>query len=369
MLLERDRKPVVLTLIGAFWPGSDSSGPNLSFKAMAEALHDEYDFRQISRDRPFGASQPVVESGSWIDHGYAHARYCAPGRLGAAGLVGILSETPHDLLLLNGFFDRDFTIPALVLRKLGRVPERPTIVSPRGEFSQGALGLKSGRKTVYKELTRRGGLLSDVWLHATSEAELQDIKRGFPWAKGYLVAPNVRTLIDPAPGHGKPHDTCRLAFVGRISPIKNVHLALAALAGVEARVDFEIYGPAQDVAYWRECERMIASLPGNITVRYQGEIGNDAVPAALAHCDLLFLPSRSENFGHAIFEALSCGVPVLIGNATPWQNLEADAAGWELPLDDPRAFASVIDRFAAMDAAARASLRAGARARGALGSR
>src|SRR5262249_5143117 len=62
-------------------------------------------------------------------------------------------------------------------------------------------------------------------------------------------------------------------------------------------------------------------------------------------------------------EALSCSVPVLIGNATPWRNLESDAVGWDLPLDDPGAFALAIDRFATMDETARTRLRVGARAR------
>jgi glycosyltransferase involved in cell wall biosynthesis len=45
------------------------------------------------------------------------------------------------------------------------------------------------------------------------------------------------------------------------------------------------------------------------------------------------LPSKGESFGHAIFEALSLGCPVLISNQTPWNNLLAQNAGIDLPLD------------------------------------
>ncbi|MGO8777972.1 MAG: hypothetical protein ACLQKK_03500, partial [Rhodomicrobium sp.] len=59
----RTSRPVVLDLIGAFWPGSDSSGPNLSFRALAEALAADFKFLQVSRDRPFSARAPIAESG------------------------------------------------------------------------------------------------------------------------------------------------------------------------------------------------------------------------------------------------------------------------------------------------------------------
>jgi glycosyltransferase involved in cell wall biosynthesis len=77
---------------------------------------------------------------------------------------------------------------------------------------------------------------------------------------------------------------------------------------------------------------------------------------------MLFLPTTGENFGHAIFEALSCAVPVLISDTTPWRGLAAIRAGWDLPLQDPTAFAAVIDAYLAMSEAERWQLQRGARA-------
>lgn len=362
---EPTRKPTVLTLIGAYWPANGASGPNLSIKGMVEALSDEFAFLRVSRDRPIGQRAALVESGRWLDGPVGAVHYCspAPGRLGAKGLADILRSARYDLLLLNGFHDREFTIPALLMRRFGLAPARPTILSPRGEFSRAARGIKSSRKSAYGALARQLRLLEDVWLHATSAEELEHIRRRFPFAKGYLVAPNVRPLIAPPACIATAGGVCRLLFLGRIAPVKNLDLALKALAQVKVDVAFDIYGPKEDGRYWTECEQLIAKLPGNVVARHAGEIANEAVPATLAHHDLLFLPSRSENFGHAIFEALSCGVPALIGDATPWRGLERDAAGWDLPLGDPCAFAQRIESFAAMDATARTRLRAGARAR------
>jgi glycosyltransferase involved in cell wall biosynthesis len=82
----------------------------------------------------------------------------------------------------------------------------------------------------------------------------------------------------------------------------------------------------------------------------------------MARQELMFMPSRSENFGHAIFEALCAGTPVLIGDRTPWQDLEAAKAGFDIPLPNPAALAAAIDRLAAMSPADYAQWRAGARA-------
>jgi glycosyltransferase involved in cell wall biosynthesis len=68
----------------------------------------------------------------------------------------------------------------------------------------------------------------------------------------------------------------------------------------------------------------------------------------LASAHALLLPSEGENFGHAIVEAFANGRPVLISKNTPWKNLAAQRAGWDVSHTDlPLALAEL----AAMDQA------------------
>lgn len=354
-------RPVILILIGAFWPGNDSSGPNLSIRALCEGLADRFDFRIVARDRPFGATAALVDNDRWHSLGYAKVHYLPVGRFGAHGLGQLLRDTPHDLLVLNGFFDREFTLPALLSRRLGGGGHAPVMLSPRGEFTGGALALNGGMKALFRRMAALTGLHRKVYFHATSEAEAGDIHAAMP---GYPVSQvsNFRPLF-ALPPHAvrDENDALRIAFLGRISPVKGLDIALKALAAAAVPTAFDIYGPIADAGYWAECESIIAALPPQVAVVHQGEIANDAVAAMLASHDALLLPSLSENFGHAIFESLASGTPVLIGDQTPWRNLAIAKAGFDCPVNDVAALAAAIRHLAELSPAEMVQWRRGAR--------
>lgn len=355
-------KPIVLALVG--WPRSEASGPVRSLLELADSVQGELQFKIIAGERGFFTNRSVSK---WERYGSIERCWCPIGLRGPNGLIGHLRKTPHHILWLNGFFDRGLTIPALLARKLGRIPRRPAILSVQGEFADSALALKRVRKNLFLSLARRLSLHRDVWLHASGPKEADDINRVYPHARGTVVSPIVHRLPDsmplPAPGFGPDRGMLRVVFLARIARIKNLGYALDVLGQVKSRVSFDIIGPVQERQYWRDCLEKITQLPSNVAVIQKGEIPHDIVSAILPSYDLMLLPTQGENFGHAIFEALSCSVPVLISDKTPWVGLERDFAGWDLPLDNPERFARVIDTVASMDDVQRARLRVQARAR------
>lgn len=358
-------RPIVLFANGCFWPGNDASGPNQSVRNLCNDLKGDFDFRILARDRGFDVdpAAPSTAPEGWTDQGFAQVMWLRPGRIGLHGALETLRTTPHDLLVLNGFFDRELTMPALLARRAGLIPRRATILSPRGEFGAGALSLKGGRKRAWIAATKALGLLRDVTLHATSAEERDQILEGITWARGSAVAGNIAAWIEPPAHRPAPSGApLRIAFVGRISPKKNLDFAIAALALTRAPCRLQVIGPIEDKAHWENISRLIAELPRHVEVCSIGAVAVSEIPDLLAGQDLFFLPTRDENFGHAIFEALCCGLPCLISDQTPWRELEALEAGYDLPLGDPALFALAIDRFAALDEDARNRLRLGARA-------
>lgn len=349
-------RPRILTLLGCYWPGNEATGPNQSFAAFAAGLSSAFDIRVVARDGTGMAPQ------GWQDGPLVPLMQLSIGRISARGLLPLLRNTPYDLLLLNGFHDREFTIPALVWRKLGLIPQKPTILSPRGEFASGALSLEARKKRAYLTAVRLARLTNDIWLHATADHERTDIEATGLSCRGILQAPNARLLPDlPEIATRTGTGPLRVVFLGRVSPVKNLEFAISVLARVSIPVSFEIYGPIVDREYWDRLKTRIAQLPDHVSVTAHGVLPHDQVAETMARQELFFLPTLGENFGHSINEALSAGLPVLISDTTPWRGLQIAGAGWDLPLARPDLFVKVIDEMATASVQQRQAMRVSAR--------
>lgn len=349
-------KPCILCVLATYWPGNEATGPVQSLRAFAAAMRKDFDIRIVASDGPGAAPS------GWKSNDIVPCVQLPKGRIGPRGLIHLLRDTPHDLLMLNSFHDPQFVIPILIWRKLGLIPRKPTILSPRGEFAQGALSLKAPKKRIYRRSVRVAGLTRDIWLHATADHERRDIEAtGLP-CRGILQAPNVRLLpnlpkASPPAGPGP----LQIAFLGRISPVKNLEFALDVLARVSAPVAFNIFGPKVDMTYWHGLQTRIAQLPDHIAVIVHGALPHEQVASTMAAHDLFFLPTLGENFGHAINEALCAGLPALIADTTPWSGLQAAGAGWDLPLARPDLFAEAIEEMAQASVRQRKAIRTSAR--------
>lgn len=315
-------------------------------------LGDEFDFRIVTADRDAFDTEPYdrVAINTWNTVGRAKVFYASPSMQSLNCLARLMRETPHHLFYLNSFFDPVFTVRPLLARVLGLAPKLPTIIAPRGEFSQGALKLKAWKKHLYFWISKIGGLYLDLRWQASSEHEVEDIRRALgKTAKIIVIAPDLPTTVHVGLGEGvalSGGGPLRVVFLSRITPIKNLDFVLRVLMRVSAPVELSIYGVIEDDTHWRRCKDLIKALPEHVAVRYYGAIGHDQVADVLSKHHLFFLPTRGENYGHAIHEALSAGLPVLISDQTPWKDLEARGVGWDLPLTAPEAFVAAIQEQA-----------------------
>lgn len=335
---------------------------------MVEHLGDELDFRIVASDRDSFETKPYpgVKINSWNTVGKAYVYYATHSSMGLRKIYDLIRKTPHDILYLNSFFTPRFTMRPLIARRLGLIPERPVVIAPRGEFSKGALDLKSLKKQTYIRLAKLVGLYRGLTWQASSEFELYDIKRimGIP-SQCIHVAPDLaagmKQTDDSSRLFEEANRPLRVVFLSRISPMKNLDFALKVLQQLSVAVEFNIYGIVDDESYWQRCRELMLRLPSQVTAKYHGVIEHGTVAHVLASHDLFFLPTRGENYGHAIFEALAAGVPPLISDQTPWQDFDQTGVGWVRPLGSMHAFKEVIELFAVTDVSGRMSRRAQAK--------
>jgi glycosyltransferase involved in cell wall biosynthesis len=356
----RKNRPIILAFTRYYLPGFRAGGPVRSIANLVERLGDEFDFHIVTTDRDKGDSHryAVATPGEWVEVGKARVRYLDVARLSLRTIQRLVNETPHDLIYLNSFFDPRFTLRVLLSRLFRRIPVTPTVIAPRGEFSPGALAIRSTKKMVYLSAAKTFRLCRSLTWQASSEMEALDILGNLgSLAKGRIrvamdLAPSVETKAG-APVERPVRTPFRVCFLSRISPMKNLDFALRVLAKIEIPVAFSIYGPIDSQAYWRECQTLLSDLPEWVKVTYHGEVPPSAVVDRLAEQDLFFLPTRGENFGHVIHEALRAGLPVLISDQTPWQDLEEKRVGWAFPLAELEPYVRAIREVASWSGTAR----------------
>lgn len=349
-----NRRPIILTFAHYYLPGYKGGGPVRSISNMVEGLSDQFEFRIVTADRDRAESEPYggIPTGLWVPVGKASVLYLPPAQRRLSAIARLLREQPHDLLYLNSFFDPDFTLKPLLLRRLFR-RRPPALLAPRGEMSEGSRRVKANKKKLFLAFARSAGLYRGLSWHASSKHDEADINRIIGAnPEDIFVAPN---LSAPAPEEAvsafrtrAPGEPLRVCFISRISPEKNLGFAIEALGQVRSPVHFDIYGPIGDPAYWAACRKLIARLPASVSAIYRGSLQPQTVASTFAANDLFFLPTQGENFGHVITESLSVGTPVLIADTTPWRNLAEAGVGWDLQLATPRAFVEAVEAVAAL---------------------
>ncbi len=345
----------ILTSVGYYLPGYKAGGPIRTLANMLDHLGGEFEFKIVTADRDFDDTKPYpgVNIDGWNSVGNAGVFYMSPKKRSLREIKQIFCSTECDVIYLNSFFSPHFTIKPLVLRRLNLIPDKPLIIAPRGEFSPGALGLKSFKKRVYLWAAKAFGLYHGVIWQASSSHEVADIRMWFGKEVSVVVAPNLSPMVhsadEPPPKSNKSEGCLKILFLSRISRKKNLGAALKMLSGLKGQIQFDIYGPMEDKSYWAECQKIISSLPENIEVRYCGSVEHDKVGAVTRDHDIFFFPTLGENFGHVILEALCAGCPVLISDQTLWRDLKEKGVGWDLPLDQPELFREVLQRCVDMN--------------------
>jgi glycosyltransferase involved in cell wall biosynthesis len=352
--------PKILVIADFYLPAFRGGGPIRSIASLIERMGGEFQFFVLCRERDLINSPRSQEKKAygWVEVGNARVMYLSPEQLRFFRLRSLLREIDSELLYLNGFFS-PFTRRILTLRLLGLLPKKRIVLVPHGEFSSGALGLKSWKKKAYFRVVRTIGLYDNLVWHATSEPERDDIIRWLPTVtktrnSPVILAPNLLAsetvpAVDSLKDCKEP-GSARVIFLSRIHPKKNLDLALGILSKACGSIVFDIFGPAEDATYWRKCESLIKTLPDNISVQYRGEVRPENVRNVFSTYHLFLFPTRSENFGYVITEALSAGCLVATSDQTPWKDLREKKAGWWLPLSRPEEYVAAVEKVVAMNA-------------------
>ncbi len=249
-----------------------------------------------------------------------------------------------------------WTFPIAWAARCARKAKVPYIVFPHGSLNPTMRRYGRLRKTLSWYLFNANVLRHATWLHAASEREAS-------WARDLLGAncPPIKCiplgvdgeLLDAVPPQPR---TKTFLYLGRNHPLKGLDLLLQAWKAANLGNDWQLliagFAPpsgAKPAEVWKfgsleawsadassETPLGWCTSPSSAMTRsrgtpqerqelrsllYLGELRGEAKVQALKSVACLVLPTRSENFGLVVAEALWCETPVICTKGAPWEEL------------------------------------------------
>ena len=311
---------------------------------MVNILEDEFKCFVFCCANDLGQTFPLesVKVNQWND-------YLEDGKIFYCGFDLIVSLrmvfrfVNPDIVYINGMFSVGYNILPLILAKWFK---RRVVLSPRGMLQSGALEIRPLKKRWFLRLLRFLGTYDNIQWHATNNQESDDIERIFGKACVIRIAANIpmNPAIVPAM-KVKEQGKLRMIYLSLITEKKGLHLALEAMVLIDVPVVFHIYGPVKDEPYWKKCQILIRELSHVHSIQFYGPIPPTEVHFRLSEYHVMILPTKGENFGHAIYESLSIGTPVILSKHTPWGYLQDREAGLTMDSEDKKEWTNAIRKF------------------------
>jgi glycosyltransferase involved in cell wall biosynthesis len=239
---------------------------------------------------------------------------------GMAREIRGLASTPG-ILHGNGLWRYTNLFPWLFS---GAAPAR-IVFSPHGMLSSWSMRYKAALKAPFWALLQKPALARSHCLHVTAPIEYEDVRRVGLRAP-VAVIPYGIDIPQLRPGEPRLK---RVVFMSRIDPKKGVDLLLPAWQALAADFsDWELVIAGPLGGTYADSMQALARRLAVPRVRFTGQVLGEDKRALLSGAALFVLPTRSENFGMVVPEALAHGTPVITTDETPWQEIRRRGCGW-----------------------------------------
>jgi glycosyltransferase involved in cell wall biosynthesis len=319
----------VLHVTPAFYPASQWGGFAHSVPGLCNALaqNEGIDLKVLTTDSDGPRTRQRISVSAFPEifpAGY-EVYYCrrVAGQSVSPGLLRRLWSLVRwaDVVHLNATYSFP-TLPTLLVCRMLR---KPLVWSPRGALQRWPGTTRARAKFVWERVCN---VLCDpdrIVLHVTSEEERNESAPRIPKCRPIVIHNGV-----DVPGLNGEQSTrngsLRLLYLGRLHPIKGIENLLRALAVVERDVTLSVCGEGEP-SYRRSLESLASKLSLDGRVVFRGAVDEPAKARQFRESDLCVVPSFKENFSMVVAESLSHAVPVLVGDGTPWKQVDKIGCG------------------------------------------
>jgi glycosyltransferase involved in cell wall biosynthesis len=335
----------VLSVVQFYFPFQDRGGPVVKVRSLARGLAKRgHQVTVLTADlglsgmNGFAAKVERCGWGSrWEDDGVEAIYLPTRGHYRATtlnpGVVGYCTASLRDFDVVHvyGLYDLLGPATAYFCRRQGL----PYVVEPMGMYRPIDRSLRLKRlwhRAIGKEL-----LGAATRVVATSDIERRELlEGGIPESK-VVVRYNGIDLDSCASAAPRgtfrskwkiPPDQPLVLFLSRLIPRKGADILIEAFAQTCPESGrLVIAGPEGEAGYRAYLEKCARDSGVESRVLFTGPLYDDDKKAALADADVFALPSRYENFGNAVAEAVAAGVPAIVTDACGICSLIDNRAG------------------------------------------
>ena len=166
--------------------------------------------------------------------------------------------------------------------------------------------------------------LRDSWVIAASQASRAHLIRHGVGPERVDVIPYPIDLDRFRPAVDRPAER-RILALGRLDPRKRIDLLVEAVRLLsDEPVGVDVVGRP---AYVRGWDRLVTGAGAPQRISYRPQVPQSQAATLLRRATALVQTSENEEFGHAVAEALACGVPVVVGPTNGTREYVPEDAG------------------------------------------
>jgi glycosyltransferase involved in cell wall biosynthesis len=276
--------------------------------------------RVLTTDAGLGDEFPSGE----VNRNGVSVRYCrrAPG----AGIHSpeleqqVAAEiASFDLMHVTGVWQRTSPAACRAATKAGV----PYVISPRGALGPYSWTRSTVKKMVYYAFRERWNLRGAAGFHYTTLMEADECRR-FTTGRNYCILPNAVVTTHSHGDNLAGFDWVRqnnlrqhcpiLLSVGRIHHKKGLDLLPSALAAIKDLNWQMVFVGDDDDGSLIGLRRAFSRVGLADRIRYLSATPKENLPAIYSMASFFLLPSRHENFGNVVVEAIACGCPCILSD-------------------------------------------------------
>jgi glycosyltransferase involved in cell wall biosynthesis len=335
----------VLSVVQFYFPFQDRGGPVAKVRSLAKGLAKRgHQVTVLTADlglgdvNGFGAKIERCRWGwRWEDEGIETVYLPTRGHYRALtlnpGVVRfcVASLRGFDLVHIYGLYDLLGPAVGHFCRRQGL----SYVLEPMGMYRPIDRSLRL--KRLWHSAVGRALLQNAARVVATSEIERQELLEGGIPAAKLVIRYNGIDVSSCVPFSsrgtfrskwGISSEQPLILFLSRLIPRKGADILIEAFARACPESGWlVIAGPEGETGYRSYLESRAKESGIEARVLFTGPLYDEDKKAALADADIFALPSRYENFGNAVAEAIASGVPVIVSNSCGIQSLVHDRAG------------------------------------------